>query len=197
DQSPNQAYEHPERTQYGEGIIGIFCRFGEQEGFYQPFIWVDKDWSMIFGHYMGWPKKLARVHRTHLNSFNPAMSELGQGAKVSGVVDRMGQRVFRIGVEIESEEPGDTIPGFGDRCFMLRHFPAVGPEIPETRQLLSLKLEGMRVGDAWSGKPLLEIDDNANEELDLLRGARLIGGHVYRQGWTTTASAQLVHDYSR
>lgn len=194
DEHPDQAFDSPARTQYGEGIIAFYCRHGDTEGFFSSFIWVTEDWSLAFGHFMGWPKKLANVSRTRINPLNPAMRPLGPGSRLSGLVDRQGQRLFRIGVEVEQELPADALPGVGDRCFMVRHFPRVGPEIPQTKQLVSLRLSGVRTADVHVGRPFLEFYDSDNEELSLLRDAVPIAAHTYRQGWTTTADLELIED---
>ncbi len=193
---PDQAFLNPERTQYGEGIVGFFAKRGELAGRFSAFIWVTQDWSMLFGQAMGWAKKMGQVHRTRLNPLNPGMQAIGPGTKLAGVVHRHGSRLLRVGIEVERAERPQDMPTYGDRSFMLRYFPSVGPAIPETRQLLSLKLQGMRTGEVFSGRPHLEFGESDNEELVPLRGVELVRAYTFKQGWTTDAILELVHDYS-
>jgi hypothetical protein len=196
---PDQAYLNPERTQYGEGIIGFYCKYGETRGRFSAFIWVTQDWSMQFGVVMGWPKKMAEVHRTRINPFNPAMQPIGPGTKLKGLVHRHGRTLFELGVEIEQEDTptqqGPDKAQHGERAFLLRYFPSVGPEIPETKQLLGLPLGGMRTGDTFSGKPFLKFGDSDNEDLEPLKNVELLRGYTYKSGWKTDTVLEVLHDY--
>jgi len=193
---PDQTFLNPERTQYGEGIIGFYCRRGETFGRFSAFIWVTEDWSMFFGQLMGWAKKMGEVRRTHLNPFNPGMTGYGPGARLSGQVHRRGHMLFRIGVEVERSVEPSEMPAYGDRGFMVRYLPSIGPQLPEIHQLLSLKLKAVKTGDVFTGRPTMQIGTSDNEDLDGLHSVELVSGWAFKQGWTTDASVELVHDYS-
>lgn len=193
---PDQAYLNPERTQYGEGIVGFACSYGGQLGRFSCFIWVTTDWSMLFGQAMGWAKKMASVTRTHVNPFNPVMHEVGPGSRLKGVVHRQGVRLMEVGVTLEERVDVSEMPRFGDQSFMLRHFPAVGPAIPSTTQLLSLRLGSVQTGEVFRGVPELRFGDAADEELAALADVELLSGWTYKQGWVTEASAELVTELS-
>ncbi|MFS8499515.1 MAG: acetoacetate decarboxylase family protein [Micromonosporaceae bacterium] len=194
---PDQAYLSPQRTQYGEGIIGFYCQYQGVRGRFSAFIWVDQDWSMQFGTVMGWPKKIGNIHRTRINPYNPAMQPLGPGSRLKGLVHRYGRLVFEIGVEIEqAEEPAGNTGQHGQRAYLLRHLPAVGPKIQEVRQLVALPLANVRTGDVFSGKPHLAIGDAENEDLEPLRNVELVRGYTYKSGWTTDTVLELLRDYN-
>ena len=196
---PDQAYLNPERTQYGEGIIGFYCKHGETRGRFSAFIWVDQDWSMQFGVVMGWAKKMAEVHRTRINPFNPAMEPIGPGTKLKGVVHRHGRTLFELGVEIEKEEASTPLEDkalHGEKAFLLRYFPSVGPAIPETKQLLGLPLTDGRTGDMFSGKPYLKFGASDNEDLEPLKNVELVRGYTYKSGWKTDTVLEVLHDYT-
>lgn len=193
---PDQAYQSPQRTQYGEGIIGFYCEHEGVRGRFSAFIWVDQDWSMQFGTVMGWPKKIANIHRTRINPYNPVMGPVGPGTKMKGLVHRHGRMIFELGVEIEQEEDAAGDPfQHGQRAYLLRHFPSVGPKIPETRQLVALSLGQARTGDIFSGKPHMMIGDAENEDLEPLRDVELVRGYTYKSGWETDTVLDLLHDY--
>lgn len=194
DHEPDQAFLNPRRTQYGEGIIGFYCRYGERAGRFSAFIWVTEDWSMGFGQTMGWAKKMAQVNRTRINPLNPGMSPLGPGSRLSGTVQRHEATILKVGLEVEERE--DELPKRGDRGFMLRYFPSVGPEIPEIRQLVSLKLQNVSSGNIYSGQPYLRFCSSDNEELEPLQQATPIRGYTYQQGWTTDSTVELLRDYN-
>lgn len=189
---PDQPFRNPQRTQYGEGIIGFYCRHNDTYGRFSSSIWVTQDWSMGFGLTMGWSKKMAEVWKSRLNPYNPGMSEVGPGTRLAGEVHRYGNRLLRVGIEIERAIDPDDMPRYGDRGFLLRYFPSVGPEIPEIRQLVELKLQNVRTGDVFVGVPHLEIGSGDNEDLDLLRDVEPVAAYAFRQGWTTDTVLQLV-----
>lgn len=199
---PDQTFLNPERTQYEEGAIGWFCRYQGQPGIFFSSLWVTQDWSMLFGQMLGWPKKIGEVHRTRLHSFNPGMSAVGQGTRLAGIVHRHGQRLLRVGIEIEREEapadleraerPRDFDAGFS--IFMQRWFPSVGPGIPAVDQLVALRLAAVTTGRVWSGTPFLEWGSSDNEELEPLHRAVPLRAYAYEQGWTTDTKLELLRE---
>ncbi len=202
EQEPDQAFLNPERTQYGEGAVGWYCRYQGQPGIYFSSLWVTQDWSMLFGQIMGWGKKIGEVHRTRLHATNPGMGPLGPGTRLAGVVHRHGQRLLRVGIAVgraeapadleRRERPADFDAGFS--IFMQRYFPSVGPDIPEVNQLCAMRLAGVQTGAVWSGKPFLEFGASDNEELEGLAGVELLGAYAYEQGWTTETQVELLQN---
>lgn len=195
-EEPDQPFLNPQRTQYGEGIVGFYCAHGDTRGRFSNFIWVTEDWSMLFGHVMGFAKKMGSVSRTRLNPANPGMEPLGPGSRLSGLVHRHGCRLLDVGIEVERAEEPSGLVRQGDRVFMVRYFPGSGPHIPEVRQLTSLKLSGGTTQDVFSGKPFLRFGASDNEELEPLAGVEPIRAFTYRQGWTTDAVEELLVDYT-
>lgn len=195
-EEPDQPFLNPQRTQYGEGIVGFYCSHDDAHGRYSNFIWVTEDWSLLFGHVMGFAKKIGSVHRTRLNPANPGMDPLGPGSRLSGVVHRHGRRLLDVGIEVERAEEPSGLARQGDRVFMVRYFPSSGPDIPEVRQLTSLKLRGARTQDVFSGTPFLRFGESDNEELEALRDVEPVRAFTYRQGWTTDTVEELVLDYN-
>lgn len=192
---PDQPFLNPERTQYGEGIVGFYCKHGETAGRLSNFIWVDQDWSMLFGHVMGFAKKMGSISRTRLNPANPGMEPLGPGTRLAGVVHRHGRQLLNVGIEVEKAEEPSRLFRAGDRVFMLRYFPSTGPEIPEVRQLVSLKLSNGVTQGVFSGKGSVKFGESDNEELTALSGAEVVSAFTYRQGWTTDTAEELLIDY--
>jgi hypothetical protein len=191
-----QPAREPERTQYDEGVVGIYCKHGDVEGRFSAFIWVTQDWSVTFGHFMGLPKKHARVWKTQYHDVNPGMRPVGPGTTYRGVVDRLGTRVLDLSVTLDERLPDDGIPSYGHRVFLHRIIPSPGPEIPVVKQLLSLQLGSARTVDCWSGAGTLEFSDGSNEEVEGLRPGRIVGAYFFRRGWTTDSRAELVWDRS-
>lgn len=196
DADPDQHAVEPERTQYDEGLVGLYCRYGEQQGRFSAFIWVTKDWSVTFGHFMGLPKKQAQVHKTRVHDYNPGMERIGAGSRLRGVVDRLGTRLLDMSVQLEEPLPDDGVPSYGHRVFLHRVLPSPSPDVPSTRQLFSLQLSGARTVDCWKGTGELTLQDGSNEELEALNPGPVVGAYFFRRGWTTAPRAELLWDHS-
>ena len=128
------------------------------------------------------------------------MQPIGPGTKLKGLVHRHGRMLFELGVEIEQKDVQQSSADkstHGERAFLLRYFPSVGPDIPETKQLLGLPLGNMRTGDAFSGKPFLKFGDSDNEDLEPLKNVELLRGYTYKSGWKTDTVLEVLHDYSK
>ena len=61
EENPDLVYTNPERTHYTEGVVAVRCSYRGTPGSYITAIWVSKDWSMTFGQFFGWPKKMANT----------------------------------------------------------------------------------------------------------------------------------------
>lgn len=192
----DQPAREPERTQYDEGVVGIYCKHGEVEGRFSAFIWVTQDWSVTFGHFMGLPKKQGRVWKTRYHEFNPGMKPVGKGTTFRGVVDRLGTRLLDMSVTLGEPLPDNGIPSYGHRVFLHRVIPSPGPSIPTIDQLLSLQLGGAQTIDCWRGTGTLAFADGCNEELEGLRPGPIVGAYFFKRGWTTDSRAELVWDRS-
>lgn len=193
----DQVFENPERTQYREGLVGFYCQHKGVRGRFSAFLWVSQDWSAVFGHIMGWGKKIGQISMTKVHTFNPGIGDIAPGKKLRGIVSRHGLRVMDIGIELERREPDDGVPSYGHRTFLYRYFPSTGPDVPEVRQLLLLQLQGARTVDVWSGKGFVTFGDSDNEELLPLQPKEVVGAYYFKRGWTTDNKTELLIDYSR
>jgi len=92
DDNPDLIFTNPERTHYTEGVVAVRCSYRGTPGSYITAIWVSKDWSMTFGQFFGWPKKIANINMTRVPPLHPTLKPLGVGSRVRGTVAREGYR---------------------------------------------------------------------------------------------------------
>lgn len=196
EQHPDQPFLDPRRTQYQEGIVGLYCHHDGVPGRFSAFIWVTEDWSVVFGHYMGFAKKQAEVHVTKIQPANPAMGPVGPGTRLAGTVDRMGARVLSAGVELTERLADDGVPSYGHRVYTYRHIPSPSPDVADVRQLFAVELDGARTLDAWRGTGSVVLNDVAGEDLGGLQPLEVVDAFSYQRGWTTKTGARLLaqHD---
>lgn len=183
----------PQTAQYNEGIVGLYCHHNGAPGRFSAFIWVNRDWSAVFGHFMGFAKKMGDVYKTRHHSANPAMGPAGPGTILRGTVDRGGYRLLDMSVELTERLPDDGIPSYGHRVYLYRHLPSPSPDLPESRNLLALDLAGATTINCWRGRGAVNLGTSPTEELDGLQPVEIVDAFAYERGWTTDATARLLH----
>lgn len=191
-----QEYDEPQRTQYREGIVGLYCQHDGVPGRFSTFIWVTADWSVVFGHYVGLAKKLADIWKTQVHAVNPAMGPIGVGTRLRGQVDRLGTRILDVGIDITEKIADDAVPSYGHRVYAYRDLPSPSPDVPSTRQLFGMDLAGATTVNAWKGTGTVRFQDGTNEELEALSPVEIVGAYHFQRGWTTKMTSRLLRDDS-
>lgn len=192
-----QPHTEPQRTQYREALVGLYCQHNGARGRFLPSIWVTADWSLVFGHFVGFAKKQGDVWMTKIHSINPAMGPVESGARLRGVVNRLGQRVMTVDITLEESLPDDGIASHGSRVYTYRHIPSPSPDAPPIRQLLAHELDATRTTDIWRGTGAVELFDGPNEDLRGLTPLEIVDAHYFKRGWTISQRARLLVDYEK
>ncbi len=192
--NPDLVYDNPERTQYTEGVVAVRCSYHGEPGTYITAIWVSKDWSMAFGQFFGWPKKIARIHLTRVPPLHPTVKPIGVGSRVRGIVDREGYRLVDVSVHLRKREPDSAAPAFG-WLYSVRYFPAMGPTVPAVKQLIRNRVQNPKAINVFSGDADFSFGSSDNEELLALNPVEINKGYFYNPSWTTTHSAELLETY--
>ncbi|GGM08370.1 MULTISPECIES: acetoacetate decarboxylase family protein [Micromonospora] len=192
---PDQAWVEPQASQYQEGILGLYCTYQGQPGRFSAFIWVSEDWSVVFGHYMGFAKKQGLIHKTKIQPANPALGPVGPGTRLRGTVDRFSHRIFNVDIQLTEKIDDDAIPSHGHRVYTYRHIPSPSPDVADQRQLFALDLDRATTIDAWRGTGGVEIKTDAfNEDLDGFQPLEIVDAFTFQRGWTTKAGATLLRE---
>jgi hypothetical protein len=74
----------PVRSQYKEAFVVVRCMY--QGTIYSRcvYIWVDKDFAMVRGHFQGYPKKLGSIWQTRPVTLGKAGPRLAPGGQFAG-----------------------------------------------------------------------------------------------------------------
>ncbi|MHC1719946.1 MAG: acetoacetate decarboxylase family protein [Clostridiaceae bacterium] len=187
----------PERTQYKEGAIWVGCSYQGTPGQMCLPIWVDNDFSMARGWFMGFPKKLGQVQITDYNPLNPAMGEVGIGSKFTGIVSSHGEKLIRGSLKIDRKITRAELPKpLGLPLFHIRHFPSiVAGAKPSVLELVSLGSENWTWDEnIWAGTGELEFFPSEIEEHMPLAPKEIIGAYRFRNGYTF-AGGKVLHDW--
>ena len=194
DDNPDLIYTNPERTRYTEGLVAVRCSYDGVEGSYITAIWVSRDWSMIFGQFFGWPKKIADINLTRIPPLHPTLKPIGIGSHVRGIVSRESHRLLDIKLKLRKKEENTAAPAFG-WLYSVRFFPEMGPTVPAVKQLIRNRVQNPRAINVYSGDADFEFGASDNEELLPLKPVEILKGYYYNPSWTTTHSAELLETY--
>jgi len=197
DKGEDLAYINPGRTQYQEAAIWVGCSFKGTPGQMCLPIWVNNDFTMARGWFMGFAKKLGEVSITDYNPYNPAMNEIGIGTKMTGIVSSHGERLMQGSIEIERKIERTELPKpMGLPLFHIRHFPSlVKGAKPSVLELVKLGATDWHWDPVvWAGKGDLKFFPSEIEEHMCLAPKEIVGAYRFRNGYTFPG-AEVVHDW--
>ena len=187
DNQPDMAYVNPERTQYKEAAIWVGCSFKGEPGQICLHIWVDNDFTMARGWFMGFAKKLGRIEITDYNGFNPMMSKTGPDTRLKGIVAAHGERLMEGSLTIKRKIAKAELPKpMGLPLFHIRHFPSIVKDAaPSVLELVKLGAENVRFSDdIWQGEGALSFYASEIEEHMLLKPKEILGAYHFSSGYT-------------
>ena len=194
DDNPDLIYTNPERTRYTEGLVAVRCSYQGIPGSYITAIWVSRDWSMTFGQFFGWPKKIANINLTRVPPLHPTLKPIGVGSRVRGIVSRESYRLLDVSVKLRQKEEDTAAPSFG-WLYSVRFFPEMGPTVPAVKQLIRNRVQNPQAINVFSGDADFEFGASDNEELLPLSPVEILKGYYYNPSWTTTHTAELLETY--
>lgn len=193
----NMAYINPERTQYREAAIWASCSFQGTPGQICLHIWVDNDFSMARGWFMGFPKKLGQIAMTEYQPLNPLMEPTHPGSKLKGFVATHGERLIEGSMAVSNEIKARQLPKpMGLPIFHIRHFPSIVPDAdPSVLELVKLGAENVHFGEtAWKGTGDLTFFPSEIEEHMDLQPQEVLGAYHFTSGYTFPGG-EVVHNW--
>lgn len=199
---PNMLGVNPERTQYTECLLGVRCSYNGVEGHRVVYIWVDKDFSLTRGWFMGFPKKIGSVHMGTRNRFlhalNPSMQPVGPGSSYAAYCERAGERLVTGRIDVTRQiTPNDLPKPFGTDLFHTLHFPSAdvnGDGKPLLHQLVQTVSSNTRFGELWAGEGDLQFHPSMWEEHTRIAPKEILGAYIIPVGFRIEGT-RLIHDY--
>lgn len=192
---------NPERVQYQECLLGVRCRYKGVEGQRVVYIWVDKDFSMMRGWFMGFPKKFGHVHlgttNRHLHELNPALKGVVPGARYTSWCESKGDRLITATMELKQRIQPSALPKpFGTDLFHTIHFPSADVENkkPLVHQLVQTVSANLKFGEIWQGEGELKFGESALEEHFAIRPREVIAAYLIPVGFTIKGT-RLIRTY--
>jgi acetoacetate decarboxylase len=193
---------NPERCLYTECLIGVRCSYRGQEGQRVVYIWVDKDFSLARGWFMGFPKKIGKVQmgttNRHLHALNPALQPCGPGSEYAAICESHGERLVTAKIRVRERIGPDRLPKpFGTDLFHTLHFPSAdvnNRDRPLLHQLVQTVSSNLRFGEIWSGDGEAVFHPSLFEEHAAIAPREVIGAYIIPVGFRIEGT-RLIHTY--
>lgn len=188
---------NPERTWYMETILWVGSSLNGEQGKTCLQSWVDNDFTMARGMYMGFNKKLGQTVMTDLQPMNPQMKAIGKGTPMSGYCVSHGERLFEGNVTLEEEIPYQDLPDPILKIpFNIRHFPSmVRNAPPSVFEVVRIDMTDLTQSEkAWKGPASVKLLPSELEEYMVLEPQEVIGGYYFFNG-ATVQGGEVLHSW--
>lgn len=182
---------NPERVQYQECLLGVRCSYKGVEGQRVVYIWVDKDFSMLRGWFMGFPKKLGKVclgtTNRHLHELNPALKGVVPGMRYTSWCEAHGERLVTATIELKKKIGPPELPKpFGTDLYHTIHFPSSNVDTyqkPLVHQLVQTVSSCHKFGEIWECSGEMTFNDSPLEEHWAIRPQEITGAYLIPVGF--------------
>jgi acetoacetate decarboxylase len=198
-QSCSDSFEEltdPVRSQYMEVFVVVRCRYEGATYSRCVYIWVDKDFAMVRGHFQGYPKKMGELYLTRAIRVGKAGPRLEPGGRFGATCAAYGRRLIDATFTITGTS---ETAGFVNALPMLHHryLPAIeGDGTDSLHELVTMRGYDAEVGPCYSGDATIAFHESPVEELTRIAPIEMIGGFwrevgtSWREG-TTLARTNL------
>lgn len=196
DNQLDMPFINPERTWYTETVVWVPCSFEGEQGQICLHTWVDNDFTLARGHFMGFPKKLGKTYKTEYNPMHSKMDPPGPGARLKGYVVAHGERLIEGTVTLDQQIDASDLPApMGLPVYNIRHFPSIEKDAPPSiLELVRLNFEDVDYGEVWSGSATIDLFPSKIEEHTRLAPRSVIGGYLFT-GRSTVTGGQVLHSW--
>ena len=181
----------PVRSQYKEAFVVVRCMY--QGTIYSRcvYIWVDKDFAMVRGHFQGYPKKLGSIWQTRPVTLGKAGPRLAPGGQFAGTVAAYDRRIVNAYVTLREESPTNGFVN-GHPMIHSRYMPRIEGDGTDTySELVTMSGRDVELGQAWKGDADIELFASPVEEFARLEVKEIIGGY-FRSVATTFAGGRTL-----
>lgn len=190
-------FVNPERTWYMETILWVGSSLDGKQGKTCIQSWVDNDFTMARGMYMGFNKKLGKTVMTDLQSMNPRMASVGKGTRMSGYTVSHGERLFEGSVTLEEQVRYEELPDpILKTPFNIRYFPSIMRDAPPSVfEVVRIDMENFRQSEyAWAGEAAVRLLPSVLEEYMVLEPREILGGYYFFNG-STVLGGEVLHSW--
>jgi acetoacetate decarboxylase len=150
------------------------------------YIWVDKDFALVRGHFQGYPKKLGSIWQTRPVAVGKAGPRIAPGGRFAATVAHHDRRILDLRVTLRDQSATNGFVN-GHPMVHSRFMPRIeGDGTDSYHELVTMSGRDVELGQAWSGDGEIDLHHSPVEELHRLEVREIIGGY-FRQVGTTFA----------
>jgi acetoacetate decarboxylase len=197
-QSCSDAHEEvsdPVRSQYKEAFVVVRCRWNDQIWSRCVYIWVDKDFAMVRGHFQGYPKKHGSIWMTRPITVGRAGPRLQVGGQFGATVAAADRRLVDVQFTITGEA---TNAGFvnGHPMIHSRWMPAIEANGTDSLDdIVTMSGVDVEIGRQFRGDATISFGASPVEELVALKPLEMIAGYYREVGTTFVGGRQLLQHH--
>lgn len=191
----DMTYVNPERTYYQETVIWVNSAFKGEQGKTCIQTWVDKDFSLVRGMFMGFHKKFGNTHKSIYHRMNPKMPGLSVGSKMKGWLCAHGERLMEGSLEIKEQIKYTDLPEpILLPLFNIRYFPSmISDAPPSVLELIRLYAQDFCNDEyVWAGDGTIKLFPSEIEEFTRLKPIEVLGAYYFENGCTITGG-EILH----
>jgi acetoacetate decarboxylase len=181
----------PVRAQYKEAFFVVRARYGGEHVSRCVYIWVDKDFAMVRGHFQGYPKKLGSIWMTRPVAHGKAGPRLETGGRFGATLAANDRRLAEATFTISGTASSG---GFVNSHAMVhsRYMPAIEADgRASLDELVTMKAIDADVGPVYTGDADLRLFGAPGEEFGQLQPQEIIGAFYQQVGVTFPGGTTL------
>lgn len=174
----------PVRAQYMETFVVVRCQYEGETYSRCVYIWVDKDFAMVRGHFQGYPKKLGELYLTRPVRYGRAGPRIEPGGRFGATCAAGGRRLIDATFTITGSAES---AGFVNSHPMLhsRVMPAMEADGTDALdELVTMRSQDVDAGPCLAGDATIDLYPSPTEELDRLQPREVIRGYWREIGLT-------------
>ncbi len=186
--------DDPIRSQYKEAFIIVRCQYQGRIFSRCVYIWVDKDFAMVRGHFQGYPKKLGSIWMTRPVTIGKAGPRLTPGGRFAGTVGHYDRRMVDIRITLREQSATNGFVN-GHAMIHSRYMPSIAADGTDSLdELVTMQGVDVELGQAWKGDAEIWFGDSPVDEIARLRPREVLCGY-YRTVGTTFLAGALVNEH--
>lgn len=183
--------EMPNKCQYKECLIKIYCKFKGGYYWFVPISWVTTDFSLMRGYVMGFGKRLGSIFITKTHELNPLNVTISrESPSMVGICNSTSDINIRIELTHDKKNINDMFTGTG--MLVLKHFPGI--EGPVIHQISQLRVVDYNRKNYRSAKGRVVNFESEFKELKDIKFGKVVCARSFIEGFTLLGT-DSVYEY--
>lgn len=177
--SAEDSFERPGRSNYCEFLIKLHVRLGNKTYWYVPGAWVDKDFSLVRGLYLGIEKKFGLICLSSEHDLNPLLGTLRPGSKVGATCEGPDEFAAKVVLELSDKVEARDLA---------QPLVAVVEDLDSQRRGLQRHVvefiaSEYREANIWAGRADLLMRASLYDDISQLGVVDMMKSYYFKQGF--------------